>query len=196
MLTTKDIANLHIHSDLSKSKHIAALCRGKVIYAYRDDSPFSSWVIPVQSFARFLRYYSVYLEPYLNKYKTGDNLGDDSMSRVIKSINKALDRDPKYNESYYTIPQLSDIFGLPENQIWSLFAPQKGIKRLILVAIPANRSKVSINHILEILDQNPDRLAKLEERHRTLLEQKDNREGSVRHILMLYAYYRDRKCLI
>lgn len=174
----KMIASLPMWPDFS-IRMVNGLCRDGKLYAYKrnQDVPFEPWVIPHESFAVYLWYNPVYANAFNHMDTTG--LRGDIMDFInaVKSYSR--------KDETYTLTQLSYIFNIPKNQIAKWFGIPKVSYILRFGAI-----EVSTIAVVEYLEQHSEQLEALKDRHQMLLSSGGDMEQSVRHLLMLYAYYK------
>ena len=180
-ITAKDLASLPMWPDFT-TRQINNLCRTKRMYAYKtNDEPFSPWIIPIESVGMYAFYHPSYRKGILEMDLTGT--GEHFMhigNELKKCCSERLTRD-----EVYTVEQLSLIFDAPINQILTWFG-----ERSFLFTFFQKKKEVSALKVAQFLEDHPDRLKMLQERHGMLLSEGGFMEDQVRHLLMLHTYYK------
>lgn len=184
LLTTKDLASLP-WGLFSTPADVSALCRTGQLYAFKQkQGQFDVWVIPAESVALWLKSDIVRMASYVSMEVK--DVGDDNL-RVLKAIGRWLDKN--YDDEIYSVQDLSEIFNVPKNQIIVWMEGSSSLKAKILSRW---NSRYDIFEVTKMLDANPDRFEMLTDRHKMCLANGDLMESKIRHILMLYVYYKGK----
>lgn len=191
ILTSKMIAKISMKPGFSVDS-VTRLCRNGKLYGFRKDELFAPWQIPVDSFALYLQYNPILKISFLEMTMKE---GEEEMNIIYRTIRDFLNKDSDNTDESYTIQQLIDIFGYPENQIKTMLCDVSNVPFGIAL-LEKYRKRYSAIQILKVLSANPEQLEKLKDRHQMLLADGDYREGMVRHLLMLHTYYKSNGYLI
>lgn len=185
-ISAKDLASLPMWPTFT-TRQVNQLCRDQRIYAYKTSSePFTPWIIPIESIAMYSFYHPTYREAILKMDLTG--LGEHFM-RIGNELKRCCSENLSKEETY-TIEQLSWIFDAPINQVLTWFN-----ERFLPFTFFQKKKEVPALKVSQFLENHRDRLKMLQERHDALLAKGDFMEDQVRHLLMLYTYYKSNGCL-
>lgn len=199
ILTTNDIASFPVKENWFKSPEaVAKACRDGVLYGYKSSDPLPSWQIPADSLAYCIRYNPFYEESF-STIKVKEL--DPEMAKKVKNVKNYMDKKKTLHDEKYSIAVLSGIFGLPRNQIVAMFCADEPIWKRMAYSLPASANSYShaipATKVVRYLAENTAWVDKLYERHQMALANGQSVEESlIRHVLMLYNYYKDNGYLI
>jgi len=199
ILTTNDIASFPVNGEwFSSSNEVAKACRMKLLFSWKPQGVFQLWQIPADSLAYFLRYNKTYRETFLSMQLKEL---DPEMNKKIKAVKHYLEMKREPFEEIYSFSTLSSVFGVPVNQIVSMFCANEPVwKKMIFSNFILSRSyshSLSIGRIVCYLEKNPVWVDKLYERQQTMLANGEiSLENIARHILMLFSYYKSNGYLL
>lgn len=179
LLTTSD-ASWVLDPHLT-SRQIAQLCKDGKIFAWKtDEGTFSKWQIPVDSLILYIS-----MNP---EYK--DCVRYEHSEWLLEYIQKELQKQHHYLDETYRIGDLSYIFGTTKKQVIWYFVTKNKILAFFIYHFPFLQKPVSIRRILTTMTQRPALRKWLEIQFDQLKGTDDALESRVRHLLMLYTYYK------
>lgn len=183
LINAKDIKRI-LNLDATK------LCRDGELFGFKArEGSFVPWTISTTSLAMYLKYHPIILQTVIEPSKI-TNFGDDDM-KIVRAINGALSHNT--NDENYNYEQLSNIFGVPMNEIMTVFKAPKSFFKLPFLS---RLTYISADDVCKTLNSNPQYVEKLQNRHKELLANGDIMESSARHLLMLYSYYKQHGHLV
>lgn len=199
ILTTNDIASFQVEGCwFNSASEVSKECRDKKMFGWKPSGHFQSWQIPADSLAYYLRYFPLFKESFTKIQLEGL---DPEMAKKVKTVKKYLDIKSNASNETYTITILSEIFGVPRNQIIVMFCSTEPIWRRTLYSIPMYANlyshSISIGKVIRYLEENPSWVDRLYERHQMALATgKTVTESLIRHLLMLFSYYKSNGYLL
>lgn len=193
-LTTKDIVSLPMGDFFHYSRQVSELCKTKKLFAVKTNtSRFAAWQIPTESFAIFLIFHPKEAKAFIrmcNEWFLYWKERDSDMYKIANSIRHYLNKVPVIFGETYTAQEISDIFDLPLNEVLSDFFPVSLLGKIRAKIPPLTKeSSVSWRTVADYMHSNPDKVEYLYTKWERLSKQGSDKEGEVRHLLMLYEYY-------
>lgn len=192
ILTTKDICSLPMGDFFHYSRQVSELCKKKKIFAFkRNPSRFAPWHIPTESFAMYLLFnvdeFNAFMNMNLNWLPYWRER-DKDMYKIANSIKHYLDKSPSMFDEMYTAQELSDIFDLPINEIFSTFFTKNSWQMIrAKMSLVSKEAKVSWRSVCDYLQLRPDKVSYLYDKMKKCSEKEDGRK--ILHLLMMYEYY-------
>lgn len=192
ILTAKDICSLPMGDFFQYTRQVSDLCKTKKIFAFkRNPSRFAPWQIPTESFAMYLLFnvdeFNAFMNMNLNwlPYWREQN---KNMYKIANSIKQYLDKSPSMFDEMYTAQELSDIFDLPLNEIFSTFFAKNSWQMIrAKMSLVSKEAKVSWRSVCDYMQLHPDKVSYLYDKMEKPSEKEDGRK--VLHLLMMYEYY-------
>lgn len=168
-------------------KELQQACRDGYLVSWKrplNSGILQEWQISVESFSLYLRAN----EPYLGAFNAvpiqEETEANREVSRLVKYAKSHLSKANPMDESF-TLRELSNIFGVPENQVAVFFMPKYSINYALRKIL---KPEIDAAEVVEFLKENQDHYSSLVERHNKLLNEGHPMEAPVRHLLSLYAY--------
>lgn len=192
ILTTKDICSLPMGDFFQYSQQVSELCKTKKIFAFkRNPSRFAPWQIPTESFAMYLLFNVDEFNAFMNmniNWLPYWRERDKDMYKIANSIKHYLNKIPSMFDEVYTVQELSDIFDLPINEIFSIFFAKNHWQMIrAKMYLASKESKVSWRLVCYHLQLHPEKVSYLYDKMEKLSEKEDGRK--ILHLLMMYEYY-------
>lgn len=171
-MTTKEVSE--ILGNVTP-RRVAELCRTEKMYGIRSDGPFGQWDISSGSLAMYIRY-----NPEYKHCLKGKNI-----------------MTPDVCHEDYTVSELASIFEVKEKEIkkWIRDGHFPCVRFSRFCLIRAN-TKLPVISVVTFLHTHESKLKNLQDRHMEMLATGHEMEQQVRHLLMLYAYYKSNGYLV